>query len=107
MLRLVGLPGRLVLGRLIERRHTGVDHRSAAIGAEVAGKRGKHQLALAALECSFNAIQPGLDDFVRQLEILEPLQECCELFFLATLELLGRFLIVAPPGVTFRKKPSD
>ncbi|HVI77193.1 MAG TPA: hypothetical protein VM715_03335, partial [Candidatus Acidoferrum sp.] len=51
-----------------------------------------------------NSTQPRLDDLVGQLEIFEPLPECRELFFLATLQLLSRFLITAPPGIAIRKK---
>src|SRR5262249_32147720 len=103
-LGIVRLPLQLFLARFVDRRHAGIDHRAAAIGAEFAGKGGEDQLGFAALERPPNPVEARVNDLVRQLEVVEPLAELGEFLFLALLQVFCRLLVTPPSCITFREQ---
>jgi len=80
----LGVPGGLELeGRV---RHVEVPLEAVAEPVE-------HAIGLATLERTLDPVEAILDDLVGQAKVVEPLPEGSELLFLASLQLLRRFLV--------------
>jgi hypothetical protein len=62
--------------------------------------------ARSTLEGTLDPVEAGLDDRIGQLKIVEALAEFRQFFFLAPLQLLQRFLVMATAGVALGEKTS-
>src|SRR5271166_3311370 len=105
--RLVRPRGEFCLAWLVDRRGTSVDDRPAAVRAETARKRRDHQLGLTPLEGSPDPVEAGVDDRIGQLKVVQTLPEFGELLFLALLQVLRRFLVVAAASITLGEERAD